>query len=57
MLKYLPWKQRKEEESIQFFMACFVFQYFCFQIVQSGHTLFLRLAEAWKQHTLFVVAE
>lgn len=39
MLKYLPWKQRKEEESIQFFMACFVFQYFCFQIVQSGHTL------------------
>lgn len=39
MLKYLPWKQRKEEESIQFFMTCFAFQYFCFQIVQSGHTL------------------
>lgn len=57
MLKYLPWKRMKEEESIQFFMACFVFQYFCFQIVQSGHTLCLRLAEAWKQHTLFVVAE
>lgn len=28
-----------EEESIQFFMACFVFQFFCFHIVQSGHTL------------------
>lgn len=39
MLKYLPGKRRKEEESILFFMACFVFQYFCFQIVQSGHTL------------------
>lgn len=56
MLKYLPWK-RKEEESIKFFKECFVFQYFCFQIEQSGHTLCLRLAEAWKQHTLFVVSE
>lgn len=38
-VKNISHGNRKEEESIQFFMACFVFQYFCFQIVQSGHTL------------------